>query len=77
MITHFKMHARDVVEDDSICKINDAKFKELITDVGKGASFGSTGCGLLDVRISLCIAGHGCTILSLVPAILQEQQIQI
>jgi len=61
MITQFKMHARDVAEDDSIYKINNVRFKELIMHVSKGTWFGSIGCGLLDVWISLCIAGHRCT----------------
>jgi len=36
MITQFKMHARDVAEDDSIYKINNVRFKELIMHVSKG-----------------------------------------
>lgn len=70
MIAQFKMHAKYVVENGSVYKINNARCKGLIMSIRKGVLFGFIGCGIQEVWISPVIASHGCTLSSLVPAIL-------
>lgn len=57
-ITQFQMCARDMEEDDSSCKINNARCKGLIRHVGKGYPLSSLDVGS---RIS----GSPCALLAI------------